>query len=102
MSWTGMTPQDRLSQRVGLEGGFWDTVYDIGQKVGSVADTVSKAAQTIQQVRAGNATIITQTGSSGTKVGVVPTAQGVAQSDTGKYLLYGGMALIAIMLLRRK
>lgn len=99
--WAGMTKQDRLAVQVGLEG-FWDTVYDIGQKVGSVADTVKNAAYTVKQVKAGNATVITQTGAGGTDINVVPTAKGVMESDIGKYLLYGGLALVAIMLLKKR
>jgi len=92
--WPGMTKQDRLAVQVGLEG-FWDTVYD-------VADTVKKGVDVVRQVKAGNATVITQTGSGGTQVQVVPTTQGVMQSDITKYALYGGLALVAFMLLKRR
>lgn len=92
--WAGMTKQDRLAVQVGLEG-FWDTVYD-------VADTVKKGVEVVRQVKSGNATVVTQTGSGGTQVHVVPTAQGVVQSDIGKYALYGGLALAAFLLLRRR
>lgn len=101
MPWVSETPQDRLAVQVGLEG-FWDTVYDIGNKVSSVADSVKKAATVIKQVKAGNAVVTTQTGSTGTMIQVTPTTQGVVKSDMFKYLLYGGAALVAIMLLKRR
>lgn len=92
--WAGMTKQDRLAVQVGLEG-FWDTVYD-------VADKVKQGVDVVRQVKAGNATVVTQTGSGGTSVRVIPTTQGVMQSDITKYALIGGVALIALLLLKRR
>mgnify|MGYP001615226209 CR=1 FL=1 len=92
--WAGMTKQDRLAVQIGLEG-FWDTVYN-------VADTIKQGVSGVRQVKAGNATVVTQTGSGGTSVSVIPTAQGVIQSDASKYVLYGGLALVAVLLLTRR
>jgi hypothetical protein len=96
--WAGMTTQDRLAVQTGLEG-FWDTVYN-------VADTVKKGVEVVRQVKAGNATVITQTGSGGTTVSVAPTPKGFApwfaQSDIGKSVIIGGVALVAVLLLTRR
>lgn len=92
--WAGMTMQDRLAVQTGLEG-FWDTVYN-------VADTVKKGVEVVRQVKQGNATVITQTGSGGTSVSVIPTGQGIVQADSTKYVLYGGLALVAILLLTKR
>lgn len=102
MPWAGMTPQDRLSQQVGLEGNFWDTLYDISGKIGGIADTVAKGAQAVKAVKSGQATIVTQTGSTGTQIYTVPTTKGIMESDTGKYLLFGGLGLLAVLLLTRR